>query len=643
MRALPCLLATLAGSALLSAAPDAFAEGRQINLYQADAKTISINGVIKEWGNPFTSLSNTLKGSASGVAMDVSLAYDEQWIYVAGEVTDKQFVRTPAFGENEDHAELLLTFPDDSGQYRTTYELQLYAGVPGKSAGQIKARGLGVVATAQIVEMRTGDGYDFEAKIPWSLFPPAARTRTGIRGAALYHNATGGSISGVIGTVDKTSPAASLPWIPIACEQSLINGLMRDRGLSGPPSQDFHADVFGDAMKERVMLFDHWLVVLGAHYRGGSAYYYGNLDVDVAAGQLPLFEVRDVTGDSKSELVMRLRHGRGNGWREMLAVKGFDKDGNPQSILEHETGISSPIGTIQNDVRVAPSARGASIRIALGSHSGYNSANFREPTETDRDPMLLPWGEIKSKTFEWDGKQFKQTAQEKKEPGDDASAPAGPPSPPAPRAPTADEMLDQVFALYKSERKLDPRALPKFDFVTNVAEDERMERILGHDRDLVVFGQGFKEGRGYVYVTLSQFTDAKDVVDVTARDMNGDGLADILVRGVQRTQAPEELGTGEFHREVLFIYTVSPQSISRVFGVETALALGDKRIQGSLSLLAGQSGLDIELRPGRSVGWDRSSWPYKQDTEAVSGIEPLLLPWTTKPVRYRFASDHYTR
>lgn len=643
MRALPSVLAAFAGVAVLSAAPVALADGGEINMYRADPNTISVNGVIKEWGNPFTSLSTTVKGSNAGCAMDISLAYDEQYIYVAGEVTDKQFVRTPAFGENEDHAELLLTFPDDSGQYRTTFELQLYAGMPGKSAGQIKARGLGVVSTAQIVEMRTSDGYDFEAKIPWNLFQAAARTRTGIRGAALYHNATGNSISGVIGTVAKTSPAASLPWMPTACEQSLKAGLMHDRGLSGPPSHDFHADVFGDAMKERVMLFDHWLVVLGAHYRGGTEYYYANLDVDVSAGQLPLFEVRDVTGDGKSELVMRLRHGRGNGWREMLAIKGFDKDGNPLSIFEHETGISSPIGTIQNDVKISPAARGSAIRIALGSHSGYNSGNYREPTETERDPLLLPWGDVKAKVFEWDGKQFKQTATEKKEPGDGASAPSGPPAPPAPRAPTADEMLDQVFALYKSERKLDPKSMPRFDFVTNVAEDERMERILGHERDLVVFGKGFKDGRGYVYVTLSQFNDPRDIVDVTARDMNGDGLADILVRGVQRTKAPEELGSGEFHREVLFVYTVSPQGISRVFAVETALELGDKRINGSLAFLAGRDGLDIEVRPGRAIGWDRSNWPYKQDTEAVSGIEPLLLPWTAQPVRYRFNTDHYSR
>lgn len=636
MRAKPLIAVTCA---LFAAASPALAGGTEIPLYLAKPGEISINGVIKEWGNPFTALATTVQGSPAGCKMETALAYDDQWIYVAGEVSDKQFVRTPAFGPNEDHAVLVLTFPDDAGQYRTLYELELYAGVPGKSAGQVKARGLGVVATAQIVEMKTSDGYDFEVKLPWNLFPPAARVRTGIRGAMLYHNATGGSISGVIGTVDRTSPAASLPWMPTAPEQSLKVGLLHNQGISSPPVFDIKADVFGDPMKENVLVYDHFLVILGPKYRGGTEYYYSDLSVDVSAGNLPLFDVKDLTGDGKAEIVLRKRMNVGGGWRELFAVLGIDKSGNPQSIFEHETGISSSIGTIQNDVRIS----GNAVTVSLGTATGYNSGNYREPTDTDRHPLLLPWGAIKSTTFTWNGKEFKQSAQEKKEPGDGASAPSGPPAPPAPRPPTADEMLTQVLELYKSERKIGAGVAPRFDFVTNVDGDDTNERVLVHDRDIVVFGKSFKEGRGYVYVTLSAFAQASDIIDMTARDLTGDGHADIIVRGVQKTKAPEELGEGDLTREVIFLYTVSEQGISRVFAVESALSMGDRRMQGIITFLAGRPGLDIEVRPGRSVGWDRSTWPYKQDTEAVSGLEPLLLPWTTQPVRYRFVGDRYSR
>jgi hypothetical protein len=638
MRANIWIAATFVGMGLLCAARSTRAAGTEVPLYLAKPGDINVNGVLKEWGNPFTPLSHTVQGSPAGCKMEGAMAYDDQFVYVAGEVTDKQFVRTAAFGPNEDHAVVILTFPDDQGQYRTLYELEIYAGAPGKSAGQVKARGLGVVATAQLVEMKTSDGYDFEVKLPWNLFPPAARVRTGIRGAMLYYNATGGSISGVIGTVDKTSPASSLPAMPTACEQSLKNGLLKDRGISAPPNYDIKADVAGDAMKESVLVYERYLVVLGPHYRNGSEYFYTDMQADSSAGLVPLFDVKDVTADGKGEIVMRKRVNVGAGWRELFAVLGFDKDGSPKSMFEHETGISSTVGTIQNDVRI----NGKSITFALGTHNGYNSANFKEPIDTDRAPMLLPWGDIKSHTYEWNGKAFTQTAQEKKAAGDN-SAPQGPPAPPAPRPPTSDELLDQVFTLYKTERKIAHGVAPRFDFVTNVAEDERSERILAHDRDIVVFGKGFKEGRSYVFVTLSAFQDAKDIIDMTARDVTGDGLADIIVRGVQRTKPPEELGAGELVREVMFVYTVSPQGITRVFAVESALSIGEKRMQGIVSFLAGRQGLDIEVRPGRSIGWDRSSWPYKQDTEAVSGLEPLLLPWTAQPVRYKFTGERYSR
>ncbi|MBI5536548.1 MAG: hypothetical protein HY898_27750 [Deltaproteobacteria bacterium] len=638
MRANNWIAAAFVCAGALGFCSEALAAGTELPMYLAKPGDINVNGVLKEWGNPFTPLSQTVQGSPAGCKVEGALAYDDQWVYIAGEVTDKSFVRTGAFGPNEDHAVVVLTFPDEQGQYRTLYELEIYAGVPGKSAGQVKARGLGVVSTATLVEMKTSDGYDFEVKVPWNLFPPAARVRTGIRGAMLYYNATGGSISGVIGTVDKTSPAASLPWMPTACEQSLKNGLLRDRGITTPPQFDFKADVAGDAMKESVLVYDRYLVVLGPHYRNGTEYFYSDLEADASAGMVPMFDVKEVTNDGKAEIVMRKRVNVGAGWRELFAVLGFDAQGSPKSIFEHETGLSSSVGTIQNDVRV----NGRSIVFSLGTATGYNSGNYHEPTDTDRAPMLLPWGAIKSQTYEWSGKEFKLIATEKKAAGDNAT-PSGPPAPPAPRPPSQEELLDQVFNLYKSERKIPAGIAPRFDFVTNVAEDERTERVLAHDRDIVVFGKGFKEGRGYVYVTLTAFQEAKDIIDMTARDMTGDGLADIIVRGVQTTKAPEEMGAGDLVREVLFIYTVSPQGIARVFAAETALSLGDKRMQGIIAFLAGKSGLDIEIRPGRSVGWDRSTWPYKQDTESVSGLEPLLLPWTTQPVRYRFGGDRYSR
>ncbi len=604
---------------------------------------IKVDGMLREWGADFTRLSIVTQGAAGATSMSGAIAYDDKYIYVAGDVTDPKFVRTSAYGPNEDRAELVLTFPDANGEYRTLYEVGLYAGDPGKTAGQVKAAGLGVVGSATLVEAPSKGGYTFEARIPWSLFPPAAHTRVGIRGALRYYDSHGSGISAVLSTADK-GRAGSLPLLPNAAEQSLRDGLLRQKGISSPPSRDIIANVAGDAMNERVLLFDRYLVVLGPHFRDGAEYFWNDLGVDPSRGGLPMFEVRDVDGDGRADIVLRKKIDIGNGSRELLQVLAFGSATTPEPIFEHEVGISSSVGSIENEVRLEPGTRGANITVSLGTSSGYDASNYNEPTETARQPLLLPWGTVRSRTFGWDGKQFTKLSEQAKPAGDIGPArPAAPPAPPAPRPPTADELLDKVFALYKKDHNISANAVPSFDFVTNVAEDQTNERIVCYGKDLVVFGKAFRDGRGYVSLSMPQFAKPSDILDVTARDLTGDGHADIIVRGIQTTKAPSDLGDGDLTREVVFAYSVYPDHIARIFAAETALDMGDKRIQSTLAFLAGSPGLDIEIRPGRSVGWERGTWPFKQDSEAVSGVEPIVLPWTPRAVHYRYDGTGYAR
>jgi hypothetical protein len=611
-----------------------------VPMYLAKPGEIKIDGVLRDWGGtPFSRLATTIQGNPGGINMRAALAYDRNNIYVAGNVIDPKFVRTSRYGSTEDHAELVLSFPDDNGQYRRVYEVKLFAGKPGETAGQVQAVGLGAVQGAQLVEAPSRDGYTFEAKIPWSLFPPAARNRLKIRGAIRYYDGNGRATSSIIGTAPKGS-ASRLPLLALAPEQSLARGLLREKSIVAAPSVDVIANVAGDAMKERVLLYDSYVVVYGPNFRKGTEYFWTDLGADPKSGQLPMFEVRDVTGNGKSEIVLRKRITRGGGWREMLQVLSFKGD-TPQPIFEHETGISSSVGTIENDVKLVKSGNGYAIQVSLGTDRGYDASNYNEPRETERDSVLLPWGTVQSQTYGWDGSQFVKKSEEKKEAG--ASAAPRPAGPPPPRPPTSDELLDQVFSLYKKDHKIPKGAPPSFDFVTNVAADGEMERIICHGRDLVVFGKGFREGRGYVSMSMPQFTSNEDIRHVSAHDLTGEGHADIIVRGLQRTEAPENIGDGEMVREVLYVYKVDETTITRVFAAETAVVFGDQRIQSLLAFLPGTSGLDIELRPGRAMGWDRATWPYKQDTEAVSGVEPIVLPWTDQPVRFHYNDGKYGR
>jgi hypothetical protein len=198
-----------------------------------------------------------------------------------------------------------------------------------------------------------------------------------------------------------------------------------------------------------------------------------------------------------------------------------------------------------------------------------------------------------------------------------------------------------VLDLYRKDRKLDSKNKPRFDLATDVAEDRQNERILVFGRELVVFGKGFQGGQGYTALSVG-FADPRDVADVTTRDLNGDGKAEILVRGVQRIDAPKDLGKGKIERELLLVYTVQGDKLIRVAALETGMRFEDKRVASTVAFLPAAQGLDLQMGPGNAVGWDQKSFPFRQETAPISGIEPLVLPWSS-PVRLRWGASGYAR
>jgi len=651
----------VAGFALLLVAGVARADGVAVRPDLVKAGEIKLDGIPREWPTAMTPLNRTVSGSPGhDLGMRGAIAYDDTNVYVGAEFKDDRLMRTSACAEGEDHASLLVAFPRTGGGY-ALHEVNLFPGDPGRVAGCVKMKGGGAVGGAKIVEAPKGvaGSYSFEAMIPWSAFPEAARTRVGLRAALRYYDGDGRSIRTILGTSTDV-PAADLPRLPIDAEQSLEDGLLKEKAISSPPSQDRLADVAGDAMLERVLVYDRYLAVLGPHFREGKEYYFADLGVDVRAGQMPMFDVRDVNGDGKSEILLRKRitAGAGGEWREVFAVFALGAAEVPTVMFQHEVGIHGSMGTISNEVRFGTERGHSIIEIAAGSANGYTVGNYREPAETSMDPLLLPWGPIKAQIYQWNGKAFAKLRDEKQvassgssaratsstaEPPRAAHAPAPAPAHP----PTGDELQDQVYALYKRDRHVVGHDKPRFDVAVDLAEDARTERLLLHGRDLVVFGKGFKGGTGYAFTTLEQFVEPRDVVDVTARDITDDGKAEILVRGVIRSSAPKESGLKPgtvVDREVMLVYSVGSQGIGRVFAAETGRAVGAKRVQGTLAFLPGARGLDIELRPGRAFGFTDRTYPFGQDQGRAGGLEPLLLPWGAATlVRYHWDGSGFVR
>jgi hypothetical protein len=550
-------------------------------------------------------------------------------VFVAVDVTEE------ALRGGGDHVALVLGFPGGA-----VHEVWLFPGEPGKSAASAKTKDGKTISGAKVIEAPRAGGYTLEASVPWSAFPPAQTTRVGLRGAIYVRDADATTaIESAVGTAPSASYEA-LPPISTESEQALAEGLIKEKGLRGAPKYNLIADVAGDALKERVLVYDRYLVVLGPTFRKGSEYYWNDLGVDVAAGMLPSFETRDVTGDGQAEIILRKRVGSSAKSREVLQVLQFGKADVPAVLFQHETGIVTDKGAVENEVRFDADGAKVAITILPGKAKNLNAGNYNEPRESSYDPLLLPWGEVASQTYKWNGKAFTKTAEERQDP---AEAPANAAKPadagkPAPSAlPSASDLLDKVHAAYKKDRGVTGK--PRFDLAVDVAGDGGVERVLVHDRDLVVFGKGFKAGTGYSFMSLAQFAQGADITEVTARDVTGDGKAEIIVKGTMHAQGSPDAGR-TVDREVMVIYQVAGETLKRVFSAETARAIGKKRVTGSVRF----KGNEIELGPGKASEWTQESYPFDQETGAAGGVEPLLLPWTTlSPLRYRWNGTAFVR
>jgi len=634
------LLASALSLSLWVSAFPAFAGGRPLVAEPMQGEKLRIDGDLREWPSKMTPLGETLSGSSGADPQaTVTIGYDDANLYVVLKIHDKRIVRTAAAGASEDHATLSLAFP--RGRDFTSYEVELYPGSPGKLAGVVKLKGAPVTG-AKIVEAPSEGGLHVEAQIPWATFPEAEKVRVGLRAAVTYTDADAGAAPRVISTAAGHS-ARSLPPLLLEAEAGLESELLRPKGL-GAPSREAFGNVSGDGMVERVAVFGDSLAIVGPHYRGGKEFYFADLGVRNGS-MVTRLELVDFDGDGHDEIVVQKRVGSAEKYREILTVTKVALDDTPFQAFAQEVGIKTPDGKIENKV----SLKNRSIEIAQGEAEGFEPSSYAELTPSDMGSALLPWESVGSRTFRWQGKGFEQA--EESQAAAKAGSPLGksakpkgprparsnePPAPPPPRPPSSDELLDRVYALYRKERGVGG-GKPSFDFVTDVAGDRGPERVLVHGKDLVVFGKGFRQGQSYAFITLG-VSDPKDIVDVTARDVTGDGKAEILVRAVLHAKASKALGGDIVERRALMIYGIKEDALARLFAAETSRAVGDHEILGAVAFEPGKRGLEIELRPARALGWTEKSYPFPPDTTTAGGLEPLLLPWG-EPGTRRYAWD----
>lgn len=433
--------------------------------------------------------------------------------------------------------------------------------------------------------------------------------------------------------------------MPTDPEQSLDEGLLAEKNLrSQAPSFDLLANVSGDAMKERVQVWGSILTVCGPGYRGGKDYFYRDLGAPIVR-----LEARSLTGHGRDDLGIVRRVSEGDVSRDWFEVLSFlDKD-EPTVTFGQEIAVVHGQSRIDNAVH----ATSGSIDVSVQPAHGWDASTYHELLANGVQPILLPWGTVKSQTFRFDGALFTKV-HETAQPGTASAAtatmvPRLPVDAEAARAtvatrtaPTPSVATSAILDQYRRDQSVPPETTPRVDLAADLDGDGRPEHVLLMGRDLVVTGPSIGGGHGYSFLTLEMFATPADIGEITARDVTGQGAAQVLVRGTRHVTSTRGDPVDE---DVIFIYAFHGGALARIFGIETARSQGANRVQGLVQFIPARSGhgLDIDVRPGRATGWTKASYPWPQERPGVGSTEPLLLPWGAIPsVRYAWDGAHFT-
>ncbi|MGZ5966267.1 MAG: hypothetical protein ACXWP4_01270, partial [Polyangiales bacterium] len=446
---------------------------------------IKLDGKIKDFPGT-TSATETLK---AGKSTPVFVAgYDDQGIWIGGEVVkDGGVGRTSGFGPNEDCISLILGIPKNGvakgGELAAVHEIGVYAGVPGSSSGIVKFRagpnaGKTIDGAKVIEAPRKGGGYSVEAFVPWSAIPEAKKVRAGLRGALRMYEGDGTTLRAIkaSGPGSVESPS-QLGYLLIEPEQSLPQALAQKKQTWKDITFDVSADMTGDAVNERAMFVGRMLYVLGPGFQGGKQWLVMDAGADVVA-----VDTRDVTGDGKDDLLLTTRIKAGT-TREALVVYSL-ASGTPKMVFGHETLVESGTNALKDKIEWKGGKK-PSVSITYLAPKGWTVDTYKEPIASDLDPILWPWGQVKERTFTWNGSLFTKD----KEVAQKGQAPTAPPQPavteapkPTPVAPAGD-LVAGAFKLYAKDKGVE--ASPRLETDVTVVPGKKGRAAL-FQRDLVV-------------------------------------------------------------------------------------------------------------------------------------------------------------
>lgn len=622
-------------------APDrACAQAAGIRVLEVEG--IRVDGSLRDWGGAHFAV----VGRGPDASMRVALGHDARGLYVAAQVWDDRLVRTPHPGNREDA--VIVTLATGRG-HRTVADIHVFAGVSGRSAASVGiARRLGgrprPVANARAVEGPNprGRGYIVEAFIPFRSIPNGRRWERAHGNLRLRdvdseaHPEVESEPSLV--EVDADHLENLVPIMPSGGAAGALETFLDARGLGAArPTHDLRGDVRGGEQPERVYLVGRYVLVTGPDVQGGG-YAYHELAID-RARDVRSAELRDLTGDGKAELVVVIRQRNRQGERDLWQV--IDLSGERMRELfgvEVRKEVRGE-GSVEARVRIVRGrGRGRSglpqIEVRAHRARGLDRESYRETPADDVEPMLLPWGPIRSRRYRWDGNRFVRAAEQRNpryrppEPhaqGGGGGGDHGHEEPaPAPSGPS----IDQLLAAFRRQQGIRRGARPRFRLQANLAGDRARETVRVYGRHLVAVGPGIQNGTSWLYYEIPAPSD-EHLLDVTAADVTGDRRAELLFRIRQ--------DFGEVQREVLLVHQLTGRGFPRILQVEVARREGSNRIENQVSTRGGR----LRISPGRARGWNAQTYRFSRSSD--DSAEPLLLPWQDRPVTYRLRGGRLQR
>ncbi len=176
------------------------------------------------------------------------------------------------------------------------------------------------------------------------------------------------------------------------------------------------------------------------------------------------------------------------------------------------------------------------------------------------------------------------------------------------------EKVESVLQAFLKDQEIEGK--PMSILFADVAEDAHLEAVVKAFPLVGILGPGFMSSESYSFIELPVFS-ASDVTSLEARDVSGDGKADIIVRHTERN----ELGS----RDMISVYSFVASDLRKILVQELSVKQKSKYVSCSASFLPGGPGGSemLLVTDAMASGW--SEVTYKNLPEY--GVGAVLTPW----------------